>query len=364
MLNSSGALLNRLRKFFMSFVMGLEVGLFLVCFQTTENRFGLFDLTTPDYVENNHGADPADTNLDIPGTPTSQTDASSTPAATPGNIPDQTPAPADNIPGGEKDTPLPTPTNNPNGGAEATPMPSVTPSPSPDSESSNTSGQAGNIREPIHWGNTDEKVVYLTFDDGYDGKSITTVLDVLKDRGIKSTFFAVGDYLEYFPDIWKRAVEEGHFICNHTKSHKTLNLLSSDEIKKEITGWEKVAGRILGEEYVKKMKEEFPYIRLPGGGGHNSKRVLEIVAECGYIPIGWSLETYSSVIARHDYINEPSGPIVDEVVNHVLENSKNGIIILLHFNLYDTPKIDKIVDGLTEKGFAIENINNIFQKHP
>lgn len=195
-----------------------------------------------------------------------------------------------------------------------------------------------------------ETNICLTFDDGGNKKAVTKALEILKKNDVKCTFFITGKYLKLHSTLWIEALEQGHQICNHTQNHRYLAELSSDEVKKEILEWEATATEVFGEEYVENMKREFPYIRLPGSSGHNSKRVLGILAELGYVPVGWNIETYYAVLRHHNLNSEPALPIADEVVSHVIKRAKGGSIILLHFNPYDTEKLEDILTELINKG--------------
>ncbi len=203
--------------------------------------------------------------------------------------------------------------------------------------------------------------VALTFDDGYNEKLIIKVLDVLKKNDIKATFFIIGSVLDDYPQVWKRAINEGHQICNHTLNHATLTKLSDQQVKNEILGWETCVKKALGEEYLKKMKSEFPYLRLPGGGGNKSDRILAIAQDCGYKVIGWSLETNSSVInpMRKNY---SADEIAKKVQQHVVNDCNGGSIILLHFNQYDITYIEGIVSGIKNRGYSMVTVTELLSK--
>ena len=74
---------------------------------------------------------------------------------------------------------------------------------------------------------TDEKVLYLTFDAGYENGNTAKILDALKKHQVPATFFVVGNYLETSPDLVKRMVDEGHFVGNHTYHHPDMSKISS-----------------------------------------------------------------------------------------------------------------------------------------
>ncbi len=198
----------------------------------------------------------------------------------------------------------------------------------------------------------------ITFDDGYNKKYVEEVLDVLKKNNAKSTFFIIGKVLDDYPEVWKRAINEGHQICNHTQSHQILTNMSSDAIQAEIMGWEASARKVLGEDYLIRMKKEFPYLRLPGGGGAKSDRILAIAQKNGYKVIGWNLETFSSVINPLKNIKTVN-EISDRIEQHVVNNCSGGSIILLHFNQYDMGNIEQIVSGLRHRGFELKTISEI-----
>lgn len=212
---------------------------------------------------------------------------------------------------------------------------------------------------PIYWGDTTKPEIALTFDDGYNYPSIVQILDALRQRNIKCTFFIIGQHLRDYPDLWRQAVADGHQICNHTLNHKLLGTLDEAEIRNQILGWEQAVIDVLGQDYLNKMKSEFPLIRFPGGSGFDMESVLKISTEYGYIPIGWSVETYNSVLMHHNLNAEPAEPIANEVMAHVLGNTSNGSIVLLHFVTHDAMKINEILDGLIGKGFELKYVTDI-----
>ena len=84
-------------------------------------------------------------------------------------------------------------------------------------------------------GDTSQKEVYLTFDAGYDHGILSKILDILKDKNVKSTFFVTGDFLTREQDLVKRIVDEGHIVGNHTWNHKNITKISLDTLEEEIT---------------------------------------------------------------------------------------------------------------------------------
>ncbi len=331
------------RKVFVVILTLIEISFFLIGVQSAEPRYHNGEVVLPAFSEE----------VDVTSSPLPVLENTSLPEPEV-----TTPIAFENL-----KTPVPKATASPNTSPDIGIAPEHTTTPKPENTPEPTSKpniiDMDSLEVPIYWGDRDKNAVFFTFDDGYDKEALSITLDTLKEKNIKCTFFVVGDYLEYFPDLWKRVIDEGHYLCNHTDSHRILTSLSEEEIRKEITGWEDTISKIIGDEYLIKMKKEFPFFRMPGGGGHNDKKILEILSEYGYIPVGWSLETYNSIIKHHNTEQEPIEPIIDKIVNHVVKNSQNGIIILLHINYLDTPKLDEMLDGVIEKGLTIENLDSL-----
>ena len=218
------------------------------------------------------------------------------------------------------------------------------------------------VREPIFWGNRNRPEIALTFDDGYSQAAIESSLAILRKMEARTTFFVIGQQLRAYPDLWQQALLDGHEICNHTYTHSYLTSLSSEQIKNELSLWEESAQEVLGEEYLAKMKQDFPYIRFPGGAGHKDERVLRVVSQNGYQPIAWSADTYYAVLKNHDYRNEPVDPIAQEVADHIINTSQNGSIPLLHFNVWDITRLEGMIAGVENKDLKITTVSEVLRK--
>ncbi len=212
------------------------------------------------------------------------------------------------------------------------------------SSSENTSGVAC---EFVTHGNTENKEITFTFDD--KGENLAKILEILDARGIKGTFFLMSGELEKNPELWQTAVANGHIVLNHTVHHYTdLSTRSEETIKCEILGWEDTAKTVLGEDYLNRMKTEFPYFRSPGGG--KSERLIRILGELGYTKmVYWSVE---------DIYFSSHNPDKISMADHYIKDASNGGIFLLHPG--DWSYVGDIIDCLQAEGYTFVTVPELF----
>ena len=145
--------------------------------------------------------------------------------------------------------------------------------------------KSANITEKllVHDKDSDEKVAYLTFDDGPTAMT-ERVLDTLSEYGVKATFFVLGETASYHPEILKRVYEEGHSIGNHTYSHDYDVVYGTrEQFENELIKWEETVGEIIGKENVQKL------LRFPGGSKDDWKYIYRMIAgEMGYKFVDWN----------------------------------------------------------------------------
>ena len=126
---------------------------------------------------------------------------------------------------------------------------------------------------------TENKVLYLTFDEGYENGYTGQILDTLKKCEVPAAFFVTGSYFDRQPELIKRMVDEGHIVGNHTEHHHNLHKLSDPEkIRSEFTE--------LDDKYFKEFAQHMKYMRPPEG--EYSERVLAVAKDSGYKTIFWS----------------------------------------------------------------------------
>lgn len=193
---------------------------------------------------------------------------------------------------------------------------------------------------------TQEKVLYLTFDAGYENGYTAKILDALKKHKVPATFFLVGNYLETNPDLVKRMVKEGHIVGNHTFHHPDMSQISTEEaFTKEIKDLEKLFKKTTGKE----MKK---FYRPPQG--KYSENNLKMAKELGYHTIFWSL-------AYVDWY-ESQQPSREEAFKKLIPRVHPGAIILLHSTSQTNGEIlDELLTKWEELGYKFKSLDQLVQ---
>lgn len=196
-----------------------------------------------------------------------------------------------------------------------------------------------------YWiGSPNEKVVYLTFDEGYENGYTPAILDSLKANNVKAAFFVTGHYLDSQPDLVRRMVDEGHIVGNHTDTHPSLPNISDAQIKKEIQAVEQKYEKVTG-------RSDMKYLRPPQG--EFSERTLAFTRSLGYHNIFWSM-------AFVDWVPMPGGS--EEAYQSVMDNTHNGALILLHAVSKDNAgAMDRILKGIKAQGYAFRSLDDLVQ---
>ena len=163
-------------------------------------------------------------------------------------------------------------------------------------------------------GKEDNKVIYLTFDAGYENDFTAGMLDTLKKHDVPAAFFLVGTYIRDYPDLIKRMVMEGHIVANHTMTHPDMSKIACLEaFKKEL---DKV------EHYYREATgQEIPRYYRPPQGIYNEAN-LKMAQELGYKTMFWSL-------AYRDWENDKQ-PAKQEAFDKLIPRIHPGAVILLH----------------------------------
>lgn len=164
-----------------------------------------------------------------------------------------------------------------------------------------------------HGDQCEEKVIYLTFDAGYENGNISKILDTLKDEGVPAAFFVLGHMIEKETDLIIRMQNEGHLVCNHTFSHRPMVNISQSAFKAELEKLEKSCIDKTGKPLAR-------YYRPPEG--KFDLESLCYASEMGYKTIFWSF-------GYDDWDNQRQMNL-DKAKNKILDNIHNGEIMLLH----------------------------------
>ncbi len=190
---------------------------------------------------------------------------------------------------------------------------------------------------------TNEKVLYLTFDAGFENGNTPTILDALKKHHAPATFFVVGNYLNTSPELVKRMVDEGHIVGNHTYHHPDMSQISTkDAFEKEIMDVETKYKEITGKEMTK-------FYRPPQG--KYSKSNLQMAKDMGYHTFFWSL-----AYVDWDQNNQPSR---EEAFDKLLRRVHPGAIVLLHSTSSTNGQIlDELLTKWEEMGYTFRSLDD------
>ncbi|MBE6976898.1 MAG: delta-lactam-biosynthetic de-N-acetylase [Ruminococcaceae bacterium] len=199
--------------------------------------------------------------------------------------------------------------------------------------------------DAVYLGNTEEKVIYLTFDAGYENGCTARILDTLKKHNVPAAFFLVGNYLEKNPDLVRRMVDEGHIVGNHTMHHPDMSKISNrSAFEKELSDLEVLFTEITGKTMSK-------YYRPPQG--NYSEENLKMAKELGYKTIFWSL-------AYVDWNNDRQ-PTADHAYSKLIPRIHNGAVVLLHSTSATNAEV---LDGILTKwealGYRFASLDELF----
>lgn len=190
---------------------------------------------------------------------------------------------------------------------------------------------------------TEEKVLYLTFDCGYENGNTPAILDALKKHNVKATFFIVGNFLSTSPELVKRMLAEGHIVGNHSFHHPDMSAMDKEAFSKELGELETLYEQTIGEP----MKK---YYRPPQG--KYSENNLKIAKELGYKTFFWSL-----AYVDWDPDNQPSH---EEAFDKLLKRVHPGAIVLLHNTSKTNGEIlDELLTKWEEMGYTFKSLDEL-----
>ena len=216
----------------------------------------------------------------------------------------------------------------------ASPSPSPTPAPSPEASTG--------ASKPATWFsvNVDGPYIAMTFDDGPSPETTPRLLDILKQRNIKATFFMIGQNAERNPAIVKRILAEGHEIGNHSWTHPQLSKLSDDRVTEEINKTQNA---------IKDASGYTPVVMRPPYGAITARQKDWIEKQFGLSVIIWSVDPF-------DW-KRPGASVIEQ---RILAGARPGAIVLSHdIHKQTVDAMPATLDALAAKGFKFVTVSQL-----
>lgn len=199
----------------------------------------------------------------------------------------------------------------------------------------------------VFMGKPEQKVLYMTFDNGYENGYTASILNTLRDKQVPAIFFVTGHYARTQAELMKRMTAEGHLIGNHSWSHPDLTTVSDGRLKEELDKVQTEVSQITGQQTMK-------YLRPPRG--IFSERTLEVSSKLGYTNVFWSL-------AYKDWdVNDQRG--WRYAYDNVIAQLHPGAVILLHSISKDnTQALGAIIDEAKRQGYQFVSLDHLPQSN-
>lgn len=190
---------------------------------------------------------------------------------------------------------------------------------------------------------SNEKVIYLTFDAGYENGNVARILDIMKRQEITGAFFVLGHLIEDNTSLVCRMFDEGHLVCNHTYSHKCMAGISEEEFKDELQKLENTC--------VEKTGHEMAHFFRPPEGKFD-RACLSYAQNMGYKTVFWSF-------AYADWDNNRQMSR-EAAKRKIIDNIHNGAIILLHpTSKTNADILEDIIVELKNQGYKFGSLENL-----
>nr|WP_245693835.1 delta-lactam-biosynthetic de-N-acetylase [Sediminibacillus halophilus] len=191
-----------------------------------------------------------------------------------------------------------------------------------------------------------EKVIYLTFDNGYEQGYTGKILDVLKKKDVPAAFFVTGHYVDSSPELVKRMVNEGHIVGNHSYHHPDFTKLSKRKMKEELDKLQSAVAKISDQKTMQ-------YVRPPKGTF--TEQSIKWANELGYIHMFWSL-------AFVDW-NTNSQKGWQSAYQQVIDQVHPGAVILLHTVSEDNAEaLEYLIDDMRKQGYTFKSLDDLVMK--
>ncbi len=204
--------------------------------------------------------------------------------------------------------------------------------------------------------------VLLSVDDGYS-ETFSRIAAVIRRKKCPIAFFPMGRMLHILADLdgenlLETLVESGCIIGNHSYSHPYFTHLNDKQIAEELLNWEKALANALGTDYLRMMKDRFPYFRIPFGAGKNTPRVHRVVTSLGYKLVDWTWDD-GALLTEYHAIDQPEEalkqPLFGKIVTAIKKSTGSlhrGDIALMHSNWWDAYAFEALCDRALAIGLA------------
>ncbi len=189
---------------------------------------------------------------------------------------------------------------------------------------------------------TSDRVVYLTFDEGYEAGYTGRILDALTREKVPAAFFVTRSYIERNPDLVRRMTAEGHVVANHSDTHPSMPALADDPgaFETEFVRTSDAYHALTGEQMAR-------FFRPPMGD--YSERTLCMTERLGYTSVMWSF-------AHRDWLADDQ-PSVGTTVERVVNGSHPGAVLLLHaVSESNTEALPEIIRRLRADGYRFGSL--------
>ena len=195
-------------------------------------------------------------------------------------------------------------------------------------------------------GDTSEKILYLTFDAGYENGCTEQILDTLQAHQVPATFFLVGNYLEQNPELVQRMVQDGHTVGNHTYHHYDMSKISDPTtFRQELESLEELFYEVTGTE--------LPHYYRPPQGCYSEEN-LKMAQALGYKTVFWSL-------AYVDWYQDKQ-PTREEAMSKLIPRTHPGAVVLLHSTSTTNAEIlDDLLSTWENLGYTFGTLDDLFE---
>nr|WP_255507958.1 delta-lactam-biosynthetic de-N-acetylase [Lysinibacillus sp. BW-2-10] len=196
-------------------------------------------------------------------------------------------------------------------------------------------------------GNPNKKVIYLSFDNGFENGYTESILDTLKKEEVPATFFLTGHYLTSATDLVKRMIKEGHIIGNHSYGHPDMSKLSDEELVKE---WKKFDDKLKELTGIKRTY----YVRPPKG--IFSERDLRVGNEHGYTHVFWDtafVDWHADSTVGWEY-----------AYDELMDQLHPGAVILLHtVAKHNADALPKFIEDAKKEGYTFGSLDDLVMEN-